>query len=337
MFLAKAGKFLPCNFPDSKYRQRQFMPLSLGFLFPGQGSQHLGMLSELAQQYPLVHTTFEEASEALGYDLWHLIAHGSTEQLALTNITQPAILTCSVAIWRVWKSRSGPLPQLMAGHSLGEYSALVCADVLQLSDAVSLVKQRGELMQNAVPVGTGGMAAIMGLDDYFVVKACADASESGEVSAVNFNAPGQVVIAGHNAAVAKAIELCKAAGAKRALPLPVSAPFHSSLMRPAAEQFSKILSGIRLQAPKIPVIQNFGLETTSDIEKIRINLVQQIYNPVPWVATINQFVTRNILTVIEMGPGKVLSTLNKRIQVDMTAIAVNDPNSLDAALLVVSV
>lgn len=309
---------------------------TLGFTFPGQNSQHVGMLAELAQNHPTVTNTFAEASGVLGYDLWQLVQIGPVEQLALTHITQPAILTASVALWRVWQEQGGPLPGLMAGHSLGEYSALVCAGVLRFTDAVTLVKQRGELMQSAVPVGIGSMAAIVGLADAAVIKACAEACGDEVVAAVNFNSPGQVVIAGHSAAVQRAGEFCKAAGAKRVLPLSVSAPFHSPLMQPAAERFAQILAGITLSIPVTPVIQNHGLGKNTDPAVIRQNLVQQIYNPVPWVATVQAFAAQGITTLLEIGPGKVLTGLNKRIDSGLNALAVNDPASLTAALAALS-
>ncbi len=305
---------------------------TLGFTFPGQNSQHVGMLAELAQSHPAIASTFAEASDVLGYDLWQLVQTGTAEQLALTHITQPAILTASVALWRVWLQQGGALPALMAGHSLGEYSALVCAGVVRFTDAVSLVKQRGELMQSAVPVGVGSMAAIVGLDDAAVIKACGEASSSEVVAAVNFNSPGQVVIAGHSAAVTRAGELCKAAGAKRVLPLSVSAPFHSPLMKPAADRFADVLKGITLSAPAIPVVQNHGLARSADPAVIKENLVLQIYNPVPWVATVQAFAAQGIKTLIEIGPGKVLTGLNKRIDGSLTVLAMNDPASLTAAL-----
>jgi len=230
-----------------------------GFIFPGQGSQKVGMLSELAEQFDSVQSTFTEASEVLGYDLWKLIQEGPAEELSKTHITQPAILTSSVAIWRLWNEQGGGAPDLVAGHSLGEYSALVCAGVLAFTDAVGLVQKRGLYMQNAVPLGVGAMAAIVGLEDDKIVAACDEARQGEEVAAVNFNSPGQVVIAGHTGAVARAGDLCKAAGAKRALPLPVSAPFHSILMKPAAEQFATDLEAGALSTPEIPVMQNFGL------------------------------------------------------------------------------
>lgn len=305
---------------------------TLGCTFPGQNSQHVGMLAELAALHPVVAGTFAEASEVLGYDLWQLVQSGPAEQLALTHITQPAILTASVAIWRTWQQQGGPVPALMAGHSLGEYSALVCAGVLQFTDAVALVKQRGEFMQSAVPVGTGSMAAIVGLDDAGVIKACADAADCGVVAAVNFNSPGQVVIAGQSAAVTRAGELCKAAGAKRVLPLSVSAPFHSPLMQPAAERFAEVLANVALSIPAIPVLQNYGLAASADPSVIKHNLVLQIYNPVPWVATVQACAANGIRTLLELGPGKVLTGLNKRIDSELTALAINDPASLAAAL-----
>ena len=310
---------------------------TLGFTFPGQNSQHMGMLAELGQSHPVITATFAEASAVLGYDLWALAQNGPESQQSLTHITQPLILTASVALWRLWLQQGGALPALMAGHSLGEYSALVCAGVLQFTDAVSLVRQRGEFMQSAVPVGVGGMAAIIGLDDASITRACAEASTSEVVAAVNFNSPGQVVISGHSAAVTRAGELCKAAGAKRVLSLSVSAPFHSPLMKPAAERFAQSLAGIALSPPVTPVLQNYGLATTSDVEQIRSNLVLQIYNPVPWVTTVQAFAARGINTLVELGPGKVLTGFNKRIDAGITAMAVNDAASLAAALAAVPI
>ncbi len=309
---------------------------TLGITFPGQNSQHVGMLAELGQSHPIILSTFAEASAVLDYDLWELAQNGPEAQQALTHITQPLILSASVAIWRLWLEQGGPWPALMAGHSLGEYSALVCAGVLHFADAVDLVRQRGQFMQNAVPIGVGGMAAVIGLDDAAIVTACAQASdESGGsevVAAVNFNSPGQVVISGHSGAVARAGELCKAAGAKRVLPLSVSAPFHSPLMKPAAEGFAAVLAKVTLTPPATPVLQNYGLATTSDVEQIRQNLVLQIYNPVPWVATIQAFAQRGISTIAELGPGKVLTGFNKRIEAGVNAMAANDNASLAAAL-----
>jgi len=303
-----------------------------GFIFPGQGSQKVGMLSELAEQFDSVQSTFTEASEVLGYDLWKLIQEGPAEELSKTHITQPAILTSSVAIWRLWNEQGGGAPDLVAGHSLGEYSALVCAGVLAFTDAVGLVHKRGLYMQNAVPLGVGAMAAIVGLEDDKVVAACDEARQGEEVAAVNFNSPGQVVIAGHTGAVARAGDLCKAAGAKRALPLPVSAPFHSILMKPAAEQFATDLEAVALSTPEIPVMQNFGLETPESPDRIRENLVNQIFNPVPWVATINKFADAGISRVLEIGPGKVLNGLNKRIAPEMAVLSINESAGLNDAL-----
>lgn len=310
------------------------MSNTLGAVFPGQGSQQVGMLSALAASNPLVEATFAEASAVLGYDLWQLVCDGPAEELALTHITQPAILTASVAIWRIWEAAGGAQPALMAGHSLGEYSALVCSGALAFTDAVGLVRKRGEFMQGAVPVGVGAMAAIVGLEDEAVVDACARAaaSSAGVVAAVNFNSPGQVVIAGHRPAVDAAIEACKAAGAKRALPLPVSAPFHSPLMQPAAERFAEVLEGINIQVPVVPVLQNYSLESSMDVDTIRRNLVAQIHNPVPWVETVRRFRARGITRLIEFGPGKVLSGLNKRIDAELQVATVNDPDSLQEAL-----
>ncbi|HWK53459.1 MAG TPA: ACP S-malonyltransferase [Hyphomicrobiales bacterium] len=305
---------------------------SLAMIFPGQGSQHVGMLAELAGQFPQVQATFAEASTRLGYDLWQLAQQGPAEELALTHITQPLILSASVALWRVWLAREGQQPALMAGHSLGEYSALVAAGVLEFSDAVSLVEQRGKFMQSAVPVGEGAMAAIIGLDDAAVIAACQSAAGDEVVAAVNFNSPGQVVIAGHAAAVARAIDACKAAGAKRALPLPVSAPFHSPLMQPAALRFAEVLEQVVVKSPLIPVLHNVGIEPCSDPAAIRQKLVDQIHGPVRWVDTVNALAARGITRALELGPGKVLAGFNKRIQPDMNVGSVNDPASLEAAL-----
>jgi [acyl-carrier-protein] S-malonyltransferase len=303
----------------------------LGVVFPGQGSQKVGMLGDFSDNI-LIRNTFTEASAVLDYDLWDLIQAGPDTELAKTHITQPAILTASVALWRLYRDQDGVVPAIMAGHSLGEYSALTCAGVIPFADAVALVQKRGQYMQSAVPLGVGAMAAIVGLDDDKVIAACKEAGQGEEVAAVNFNSPGQVVIAGHTDAVNRAGELCKEAGAKRALPLPVSAPFHSVLMKPAAEKFAGDLASVEMQAPAIPVLQNFGHVKESDTEQIRQNLVSQIFNPVPWVDTINQFATDGISKVLEIGPGKVLNGLNKRIQPDMEVASANDNASLVSAL-----
>lgn len=309
------------------------MQQGLAFIFPGQGSQKEGMLAELANTHSSIQRTFTQASEILGYDLWALSQADPENKLSLTHITQPAILTASVAIWRLWQELGGQQASMMAGHSLGEYSALVCSGVLAFEDAVMLVQQRGEFMQSAVPLGIGTMAAIVGLDDVDTVDACKEAEQGEVVNAVNFNSPGQVVIAGHTEAVQRAMEICKAKGAKRALPLPVSAPFHSPLMQPAAERFAEILESINLKSAEIPVLQNYGIEnTTENTAAIKECLIKQIYNPVPWVETIQLFKQREIKKVIEMGPGKVLCGLNKRIEPEIEALAVNDNASLEIAL-----
>lgn len=309
------------------------MQQNLGFVFPGQGSQKVGMLSELGDAYPIIRKTFSEASEVVSYDLWQLIQHDSGNTLSKTSITQPAILSSSVAIWRLWQQHGGVRPALMAGHSLGEYSAMVCSGVLGFQDAVQLVKKRGEYMQSAVPPGVGSMAVIVGLEDRAVIEACEKAAENQVVSAVNFNSPGQVVIAGHNEAVNRAADLCKEVGAKRTLPLAVSAPFHCALMKPAADEFAKVIKAVELHSPAIDVLQNYGQETTGDTELIRDNLVKQIYSPVPWVDTINQFAARGISRSFEIGPGKVLCGLIRRIQPGFEVLAVNDVASLREALL----
>lgn len=303
-----------------------------GMVFPGQGSQHVGMLAELAAAHPLITQTFAEASDVLGYDLWQLTQQGPAEQLALTHITQPALLTASVALYRVWQQQGGREPALMAGHSLGEYSALVCAGALDFRDAVDLVRQRGEFMQSAVPLGTGSMAAIIGLEDAAVEKCCAEAAQAGTVTAANYNSPGQVVIAGHTAAVEQAINLCKQAGARRAMLLQVSAPFHSPLMAPAADRFAQVLVKIEVRAPRTPVIQNASLQSSNDPVRIRHNLVAQIANQVQWVATMKLFADQQVTHLLEMGPGKVLSGFNKRIHDSLNTLAVNDVASLHQAL-----
>ncbi|MFQ5756882.1 MAG: ACP S-malonyltransferase [Acidiferrobacterales bacterium] len=310
--------------------------MSLGFVFPGQGSQSVGMLSELAAEYTLVHETFAEASEALGLDLWQLVQEGPTEKLNQTSNTQPAMLTAGVAVWRVWRSSEGPPPGYMAGHSLGEYTALVCAGAIDFAEAVRLVMDRGCFMQEAVPVGQGSMAAIMGLDDDAVRALCAQVTEGEVLEAVNFNAPGQVVIAGAFGAVQRAVERAKAAGAKRAVLLAVSGPFHCALMHPAAERMAKRLREIEIRSPQMPVLHNTHVETEGDPDAIRRALVQQIESPVRWVETIEKMAASGIHTLVECGPGKVLSGLNRRIVCDMQMLPVFDPASLKQALVQVS-
>ncbi|MBU2010881.1 MAG: ACP S-malonyltransferase [Gammaproteobacteria bacterium] len=288
------------------------MSASLAFVFPGQGSQSLGMLAELGAQQSVVVDTFAEASSALGYDLWALTQTGPEEQLNQTDKTQPAILAASIAIWRLWQTEGGAQPAFVAGHSLGEYSALVAAGSLPFADAIKLVELRGQLMQQAVPAGQGGMAAILGLEDADVLAACAEAAQGEVVSAVNFNAPGQVVIAGSAAAVERAIEACKAKGAKRAMALPVSVPSHCDLMRPAAERFASSVESIEWQAPQIPLVQNVSAAVVADLEVLKRDLLAQLYSPVRWVESMVALGDRGVTSLVECGPGKVLSGLNKR-------------------------
>ncbi len=304
----------------------------IAFVFPGQGSQTVGMLTELAATYPLVEETFREASDALGYDLWQLVSQGPAEELNKTWQTQPALLAASVAIYRVWQQQGGEQPALMAGHSLGEYSALVCAGVLNFADAVKLVELRGKLMQEAVPEGTGAMQAIIGLDDAAIRKACEESAQGQVVSPVNFNSPGQVVIAGNKEAVERAGAACKAAGAKRALPLPVSVPSHCALMKPAADKLAVALESITFNAPAVPVINNVDVKAETDAAAIRHALVRQLYSPVRWTESVEAMAAQGVTQLLEMGPGKVLTGLTKRIVDSLTAAAVNDTASLTAAL-----
>ena len=302
------------------------------YVFPGQGSQSLGMLAEVAAVYPRVGDTFAEASAVLGYDLWQLVQQGPLEQLNETHHTQPALLTASVALFRVLADSGVAPPQYFAGHSLGEYSALVCAGVLNFTDAVALVAARGEFMQQAVPTGVGAMAAIIGLDDHEVVAACAEVAADEVVAAVNFNSPGQVVIAGHREAVARASEACKARGAKRALPLPVSVPSHCSLMHPAALQLAKKLAQLSLQTPKIPVINNVDVRAEQTSAAICDALVRQLYSPVRWTETVRHLASQGVTELVEIGPGKVLTGLNKRIVEGVQADACNTVETLQARI-----
>jgi len=307
--------------------------MTFAFIFPGQGSQSVGMLNTIAHR-PEVKAVIQEASDALGEDVAKLIAEGPAEALSLTTNTQPVMLTAGVAFYRAWLAEGGAVPAMMAGHSLGEYSALVAAGVIAFKDAVPLVRFRAEAMQTAVPVGTGGMAAILGLDDDIVKQVCDQASQaSGQiVEAVNFNAPGQVVIAGSSDAVTKACELLKAAGAKRALPLPVSAPFHSSLLQPASEKLQNYLSSVVFNAPTISVVNNVDVEVLNDPVAIKDALVRQAAKPVRWHETINAMANQGITQVIECGPGKVLAGLAKRINDQVTGLAVFDEASLQEVL-----
>ena len=307
--------------------------MTFAFVFPGQGSQSVGMLNSISER-PEVRATLQEASEALGEDVAKLIAEGPAEALSLTTNTQPVMLTAGVAFYRAWLAAGGPAPQVMAGHSLGEYSALVAAGVISFKDAVPLVRFRAQAMQSAVPVGTGGMAAILGLDDATVIKVCAEASAAsgGVVEAVNFNAPGQVVIAGASDAVTKACELLKAAGAKRALPLPVSAPFHSSLLQPASEKLKGYLAEIEFKVPTISVINNVDVQILNDPSAIKDALVRQAAKPVRWQETIQAMAAQGVTQVVECGPGKVLAGLTKRINDQVTGIPVFDEASLNEVL-----
>ena len=307
--------------------------MTFAFVFPGQGSQSVGMLNSISER-PEVRATLQEASEALGEDVAKLIADGPAEALSLTTNTQPVMLTAGVAFYRAWLAAGGSAPRVMAGHSLGEYSALVAAGVISFKDAVPLVRFRAEAMQSAVPVGTGGMAAILGLDDATVIQVCAEASvaSGGIVEAVNFNAPGQVVIAGASDAVSKACELLKAAGAKRALPLPVSAPFHSSLLQPASEKLKGYLANVEFNSPTIAVINNVDVEILNDPASIKDALVRQAAKPVRWQETIQAMAAQGITQVVECGPGKVLAGLTKRINDQVTGVPVFDEASLNEVL-----
>ena len=307
------------------------MSASFAFVFPGQGSQSLGMLAELGAQQSLVIDTFAEASAALGYDIWALIQQGPEEQLNQTDKTQPAILAASIAIWRLWQTEGGAQPAFVAGHSLGEYSALVAAGSLPFADAIKLVELRGQLMQQAVPAGQGGMAAILGLEDADVLAACAEAAQGEVVSAVNFNAPGQVVIAGSAAAVERAIEACKAKGAKRAMALPVSVPSHCDLMRPAAERFASSVESIEWQAPQIPLVQNVSAAVVADLEVLKRDLLAQLYSPVRWVESMVALGDRGVTSLVECGPGKVLSGLNKRCVKGVSTYNLDTPEAFAAA------
>jgi len=306
--------------------------MSLAFVFPGQGSQSLAMLSELAVQFPEVQDTFSQASDALGYDLWDLVSNGPVEELNQTDKTQPAMLAAGIAVWRCWQKTSDITPDFFAGHSLGEYTALVAAGSLDFSDAIKLVSQRGQFMQQAVPAGKGAMAAVLGLDDDAVRSLCDEAATMGVVEAVNFNSPGQVVIAGSVDAVNKAIELAKEQGAKRALLLPVSVPSHCALMKPAAEKLTAALTSITVKSPQTPVIHNVSVTSTSDTSEIKSLLAQQLHSPVRWVETIQFLAEQGVDKIVECGPGKVLAGLTKRIDKSVVAYPVLDIATLEKAV-----
>jgi [acyl-carrier-protein] S-malonyltransferase len=306
--------------------------MTVAFVFPGQGSQSLGMLAELAAAQSAVQSTFAEASEALGYDLWQLVQQGPEEELSNTTKTQPALLASSVATWRVWNELSQVHPVMMAGHSLGEYSALVCSGALNFSDAIQLVADRGAYMQDAVPAGTGSMAAVLGLEDGQIEAVCEQAAQGQIVTAANYNSSGQVVIAGHKEAVDRAVELAKAAGAKRSVILPVSVPSHCALMQKAAEQFAERLDAVNFEQANIPVLHNIDATERSDIDEIKLALQDQLCQPVRWLETIQKMVSKDVSTIVECGPGKVLSGLIKRIDRSLNIFPIFDPASLEKAL-----
>ena len=306
--------------------------MTLAFVFPGQGSQSLEMQDELAERFPEVKATYAEASEQLGYDLWQLAQEGPKEKLDETVVTQPVMMTAGFASWRVWQNAGGETPALLAGHSLGEYTALVCAGVIEFPDAIRLIRRRAELMQQAVPAGDGAMAAILGLDDDTVLSVCRDAEEGQVVQAVNFNTPGQVVIAGARSAVERAADLATSAGARRALLLNVSVPAHSDLMRPAAEELAEALAATKLMAPSIPVISNVDVVPYETVEQIRDGLRRQLHSPVRWAETIEFMIEHGITKVVECGPGKVLAGLNRRIDRGLSSKCLDSPAALAAAL-----
>jgi [acyl-carrier-protein] S-malonyltransferase len=306
--------------------------MSIAFIFPGQGSQSVGMMRELYHQHEVVRDTFAEASETLGMDLWSLVSDGPEEDLNQTHNTQPAMLVSGTACWRLWQEQGGPAASYMAGHSLGEYTALTCAGVIEFEDAVKLVAERGRLMQSAVPAGVGAMAAVLGLDDDAVRQVCADSAENQVLQAVNFNSPGQVVIAGQAEAVDRAIEKAKEAGAKRALKLPVSVPSHCELMKPAAEQLGHYMKSLTFNEPVTPVIHNVSAAMVNSTDDIKQSLVEQLYQPVLWVDSIRAMAADGVTHMIEMGPGKVLAGLGKRIDKTVKTLPVFDLASMDKAL-----
>jgi [acyl-carrier-protein] S-malonyltransferase len=308
--------------------------MSFSFIFPGQGSQAIGMMSELSEQHSLVKDLFIEASDVLGVDLWTLSQDGPIESLSQTENTQPALLTAGVAAWRVWESLGGAKPSMMAGHSLGEYTALVAAGALSFGDGVALVRDRGRYMQEAVPAGEGGMAAIIGLDDEQVIAVCAAvaADNNTVLQAVNFNAPGQVVIAGSAKAIELAAPAMKEAGAKRALPLPVSIPAHSSLMSPASARLEQRLAGVSVIMPETPVLHNCNVQVATSVEEIKANLVAQLDSPVRWVESVNKMHSDGATRFIESGPGRVLGGMVKRIVKGVEVACIDKPGAFDALI-----
>jgi [acyl-carrier-protein] S-malonyltransferase len=308
------------------------MSANVAFVFPGQGSQSVGMLAELGAHHAIVIEAFSQASEVLGYDLWQLVQRDEEGQLNQTHITQPALLTASVALWRLWLQQGGVTPSILAGHSLGEYSALVCAGALDFTDAVRLVQARGQFMQAAVPSGEGAMAAIIGMDDAVVASVCEASAEGQVVAPANYNSPGQVVIAGAKSAVERAMVACKAAGARAAMPLPVSVPSHCMLMLPAAEQLRAMLSGIEIKVPTIPVVQNVDAKVAMSAEAIVNNLVAQLHQPVLWTQCVASIAASGVDLVVECGPGKVLNGLTKRIEKTLLTASINNAAILAATL-----
>ncbi len=307
--------------------------MKFAFVFPGQGSQSVGMINDLAESYSIVKECYQEASDAIDMDLWKLVKEGPAEELNQTSITQPSILAASYSIWRIWCDSTGQTAIASSGHSFGEVSALTCAGVMTYREAVILARQRGEIMQNAVPAGTGGMAAILGLDDDVLDNLCKSISADGNnVEAVNYNAPGQVVVAGHNKAVDTLIETAKENGAKRALKLPVSVPAHSSLMKSASEKFAQVLNEVAFQLPNIPVFQNATLKNPENTSEMMESLTAQLYSPVRWVDTIGILKEQGTQCLLELGPGKVLSGLHKRIDKSLTSVCICDNKSLETAL-----
>jgi len=306
---------------------------NLAFIFPGQGSQQLGMLSDAAEAFEVVRGTFAEAADALGFDLWDMIQNSDAQTLAMTENTQPALLAASVALWRAWRDLDGPMPAAMAGHSLGEFSALCCAGALDFGDALRLVRARGQFMQTAVPAGVGAMAAVIGLDDAEVVDICnAITTADSVVAAVNFNSPGQVVIAGHVAAVETASASLAEAGARKVMPLPVSAPFHTELMRPAGERLAQLLADTEVHTPSIPVIHNVTVAAQSDPARIRELLVTQISAPVPWTACVEALRDAGCRQFVECGPGRVLGGLLRRVDKSLSCEFIEQPDALRGAV-----
>ncbi len=307
------------------------MSPKIAFVFPGQGSQAVGMLNALAAQFPIVKQTFAEASEKLGYDLWQLAEQGPADTLNQTIHTQPALLAASVAIWRVWLQQGGQSPAYMAGHSLGEYSALVCAGVFDFSTAIKLVADRGKFMQEAVPAGQGAMVAIVGLDDAKIIELCKQAAQDQIIAPANFNAVGQVVVAGQTEAIDRIIILAQQAGAKLVKRVAMSVPSHCALMQSAADRLAKSLAAVSGQAPKIPVINNVDVAINNDMMAIKNALTRQLYNPVRWVEIIQLLAMQGVELIIECGPGKVLAGLNKRIVASVPTLSINDPENLAEA------